>query len=91
MIERIKGLKISQIQELKELTGNEMIPCQLDNTNGKINVNTLLQYIAGLITSAKSISNDSSIPVGYQRFDDILNKPIWWTGTKWVDATGADV
>ena len=28
---------------------------------------------------------------GYQYFDTTLNKPIWWTGTKWVDATGADV
>ena len=24
-------------------------------------------------------------------FDTTLNKPIWWTGTKWVDAIGADV
>lgn len=28
---------------------------------------------------------------GFQYFDTTLNKPIWWTGTKWVDATGADV
>ena len=24
-------------------------------------------------------------------FDTTLNKPIWWTGSQWVDATGADV
>lgn len=24
-------------------------------------------------------------------FDTTINKPIWWTGTKWIDATGADV
>ena len=24
-------------------------------------------------------------------FDKSINKPIWWTGSKWVDATGADV
>lgn len=29
--------------------------------------------------------------VNYQYFDTTLNKPIWWTGTKWVDATGAEV
>lgn len=29
--------------------------------------------------------------VGYRYFDTTLNKPIWWNGTKWVDATGADV
>ena len=28
---------------------------------------------------------------GFQYFDSSLSKPIWWTGTKWVDATGADV
>lgn len=28
---------------------------------------------------------------GFQYFDNTSNKPIWWTGTKWVDATGADV
>lgn len=28
---------------------------------------------------------------GFQYFDSLLSKPIWWTGTKWVDATGADV
>ena len=28
---------------------------------------------------------------GYQFFDTTLNKPIWWTGSAWVDATGAEV
>ena len=33
------------------------------------------------------------IPINpnFQYFDTTLNKPIWWTGSKWVDATGADV
>ena len=29
--------------------------------------------------------------VGFCFFDTSLNKPIYWTGAKWVDATGADV
>lgn len=29
--------------------------------------------------------------VGMEVFDTTLKKPIWWDGTKWVDATGADV
>ena len=29
--------------------------------------------------------------VGYQYFDTSLNKPIWYTGKNWVDATGAKV
>lgn len=28
---------------------------------------------------------------GVQYFDTTINKPIWWTGSKWVDSTGADV
>lgn len=27
----------------------------------------------------------------FQYFDTTLNKPIWWTGTKWVDANGTEV
>lgn len=29
--------------------------------------------------------------VGHQYFDKSINKPIWWTGSKWVDTTGVDV
>ena len=29
--------------------------------------------------------------VGVQYFDTTLNKPIWWNGTNWVDATGTSV
>lgn len=28
---------------------------------------------------------------GAFKFDTTANKPVWWNGTKWVDATGADV
>ena len=28
---------------------------------------------------------------GYEYFDQTLNKPIWWNGTKWIDSTGATV
>ena len=31
------------------------------------------------------------IPTGYSKFDTSINKVKYWTGTKWVDATGADV
>lgn len=29
--------------------------------------------------------------VGFTFFDTNLNKPIWWTGTKWVDSNGETV
>ncbi len=39
------------------------------------------------ITSARP----SNVPVGYYYFDTTLEKPIWWKGSVWVDATGATV
>ena len=36
-------------------------------------------------------TNPSNPIKGMCIFNTTLNKPIWWTGTKWVDATGADV
>lgn len=41
------------------------------------------------ITEDRPILN--KIDAGYRFFDETLSKPIWWTGEKWVDATGADV
>ena len=31
------------------------------------------------------------IKTGFRYFDTTLNKPIWWNGTKWIDATGTEV
>ena len=28
---------------------------------------------------------------GFQYFDTTINKPIYWDGSKWIDATGATV
>ena len=33
----------------------------------------------------------SGIYIGFQYFDTDLIKPIWWIGSKWIDATGATV
>ena len=33
----------------------------------------------------------STTLVGYSYFNTTLNKPLYWTGTKWVDANGTDV
>lgn len=33
----------------------------------------------------------SGIYIGFQYFDTDLNKPIWWIGSRWIDATGATV
>lgn len=46
-------------------------------------------------TLNKNIGNTSNRPIeaskGFQYFDTTINKPIFWDGTKWIDATGATV
>lgn len=42
-------------------------------------------------SSSRPTYKNSKITIGFQYFDTTLNKPIWWTGAKWVDATGTDV
>lgn len=46
-------------------------------------------------TLDKNIGNTSNRPIraskGFQYFDTTINKPIFWDGTKWIDATGATV
>lgn len=39
-------------------------------------------------TSSDRPAFNSSFPAGYQFFDTTINKPIYWTGTTWVDASG---
>ncbi len=56
---------------------------------GLLSESTPLYNTYGISDDRPTISNDSS--VGFVFFDKTLNKPIWWTGRKWVDATGADV
>lgn len=46
--------------------------------------------IAGT-TSNRPNYRYTKIPAGFQYFDTTLNRPIFYTGSKWVDATGADV
>ena len=43
------------------------------------------QGTMGLDFTQQDVTN---IPAGYRYFDTTLNKPIWYTGTIWVDALG---
>lgn len=38
-----------------------------------------------------SSERPSGINIGFMYFDYTIKKPIWWNGTVWVDATGANV
>jgi hypothetical protein len=37
------------------------------------------------------INKANIINKGFQYFDTTINKPIFWDGAKWIDATGATV
>lgn len=56
------------------------------------NVGTGFESKFEVIGSTNLRPTDLSIDEkGFQYYDTSLNKPIWWTGTNWVDATGATV
>ncbi len=48
------------------------------------------QILSGSSDNRATLYN-SPLLNGTFYFDTTLNKPIWWTGTNWVDATGATV
>lgn len=52
---------------------------------------SVIRYNGGSITGTVNYSRPTGMWVGYQHFDTTLNKPIWWTGDKWVDANGSTV
>ncbi len=43
------------------------------------------------LSTGNTASRPTGISMGYQYFDTSLNKPIWYTGNNWVDATGTTV
>ena len=55
------------------------------NTNG----NTGWKEIQGIRsgeTNKRPTTLGVTVPIGYMYFDTSLNKPVWFDGTKWVDA-----
>lgn len=49
------------------------------------------EYDKPLYGDTSNRPNLYSTNIGIQYFDTTLDKPIWWTGDKWIDATGAEV
>ena len=41
--------------------------------------------------SGTTSNRPTNVLVGFQYFDTTINKPIFWDGSKWIDATGATV
>ena len=51
-------------------------------------------FTQGTVIPASGTTNQrptANLQVGQQFFDTTLNLPIWWTGTKWINASGTAV
>lgn len=64
----------------------------IGNKTKVINLNVDRIVLSGTWFDSGTTSNrPTNVLVGFQYFDTTINKPIFWDGSKWVDATGATV
>lgn len=64
----------------------------IGNKTKIINLNVDRIVLSGTWFDSGTTSNrPTNVLVGFQYFDTTINKPIFWDGSKWIDATGATV
>lgn len=64
----------------------------IGNKTKVINLNVDRIVLSGTRFDSGTTSNrPTNVLVGFQYFDTTINKPIFWDGSKWIDATGATV
>lgn len=64
----------------------------IGNKTKVINLNVDRIILSGTWFDSGITSNrPTNVLVGFQYFDTTVNKPIFWCGSKWIDATGATV
>ena len=64
----------------------------IGNKTKVINLNVDRIVLSGTWFDSGITSNrPTNVLVGFQYFDTTVNKPIFYDGSKWVDATGATV
>ena len=74
------------------MTDGYVNPCiDIESTYGTHFALTKDISIAAPTIYALDKSPTKEFPIGFQYFNTTLNKPIWWTGTVWVDSTGAEI
>lgn len=87
-------IAIEENNNNKVLLTNNIFPKRINSTNFLTNTPADV-IIKGNIGTVEALGTTSERPTNKQRgfmfLDVTLNKPIWWTGTVWVDATGASV
>lgn len=64
---------------------NTRIASTMDNVN-----NIIFENTTGLsLPNRPTLSENNHI--GYSFYDKIINKPIWWNGTNWIDVNGTSI
>jgi hypothetical protein len=54
-----------------------------------IPISVFLQLVPSFAFSGGTTSNRPASPIQFQQyFDTTLGLPVWWTGSKWVNAAG---
>lgn len=89
-------LNLNGISELSKFEGNRFI--YNVNISSAVSSISLPNYI-----NRNNNEYDSTFNISYRRpaytsltkkamiFDETLNKPLWWDGTKWIDGTGTTI
>jgi hypothetical protein len=54
-------------------------------------IDNLTQIITGDVSGSTKDRPGTNLYIGYPYFDTTLGIPIWWNGTKWVNASGTGV
>lgn len=78
------------VSNIHFVDGMILFPLDIESTFGttypmKEDENSAMEWLSGGSERPKTNT------LGYQYFDVTLNKPIYWTGSAWVDATGVVV
>ena len=100
-ITSVKNIKIIDVTDIVNIGfSNKEIINQLNSSIYDFNdvsingiLDNIINYGLNKINYGDSINKikPTKLEIGFQYFNTTLNKPVWWTGSKWVDATGADV
>lgn len=89
--------KITKDIDLEGETLVILTGCTIDFQGGKILNgvielnNTKILPNGSLIKDYITAKINGTYCIGQCLYDDNINKPIWWTGTKWTDANGQEV
>ena len=54
-------------------------------------IQTLFRQQSAGTHNGATAARPGGVNTGFMYFDTTLGKPIWWSGSTWVDATGASV